>query len=368
MSTSDSNCTVEGLRQRQGQLVEVLQARGLDGALIIDSRHVFYLTGYRCRALFAPIAYLDCRGRCVLIIPAPAAATDVVVSDELIEYPAARHSTLVDDQLGCSLAALARQVSLGGSIGCDSTVLRIDGRCQQFADLLPDLLRMRRCKRADEIELICRAVAGAEAGYAFAKATLAETVDEVELLAGMQAAAIREVGEQIGEFGNDFQIGELGGFRPRRRFPKNGEIATLDISVEAARYHCDLCRSFVVGRRPSDDQQRALDRILEVHAVIRSRLEPGVSCRSLFAEADKLLEGYSGWTFGHHLGHGVGLNPHEAPRLNPHWDDQLEIGDVIAVEPGLYHPSLRVGVRIEEMYWLAEDGLRQLSSFPAALA
>lgn len=358
--------TAQGLRKRQGRLAIALRSRGLAGALLVDPRHVFYFTGYRCRNSFAPIAHLDADGVCRLAVPA--ATTHTIAVDEIIEYAASRYATLEDDQMRCSLAALAERTAFDRPMGCDATALRINERYQPFVDLLPEILPLRRHKSLDEITLIRRAIAGAEAAYEYAKAALSEKLTEVELVAGMQAAAIREVGEQIGEFGNDFQIGELGGFWPRRRFPKNGEIATLDVSVEAARYHCDLCRSFVVGRRPSDDQQRALDRILEVHAVIRRRIEPGVSCRSLFAEADKLLEGYSGWTFGHHLGHGVGLNPHEAPRLNPHWDDQLEIGDVIAVEPGLYHPSLRVGVRIEEMYWLAEDGLRQLSSFPAALA
>ena len=55
-------------------------------------------------------------------------------------------------------------------------------------------------------------------------------------------------------------------------------------------------------------------------------------------------------------------------RLNPEWDDTLDTGDVFTVEPGLYGPELRAGLRIEEMYYLTESGLQKLTTFPTDLA
>ena len=68
-----------------------------------------------------------------------------------------------------------------------------------------------------------------------------------------------------------------------------------------------------------------------------------------------------------HLGHGIGLFVHEGPHLNPNWDDVLEEGDVIAVEPALYAPELACGMRIENDYLVTPAGLELLSPFTLEL-
>ncbi len=68
-------------------------------------------------------------------------------------------------------------------------------------------------------------------------------------------------------------------------------------------------------------------------------MKPGVSCRAVFEEVDTHMRRAPLGEFGHHLGHGIGLFPHEAPHLNPHWNDVFEVGDVFTAEPGLYAPS-----------------------------
>ena len=92
-----------------------------------------------------------------------------------------------------------------------------------------------------------------------------------------------------------------------------------------------------------------------------------VVAERLYEEVKQRLDDPNGWRFPHHLGHGIGLGTHEAPRLNPHWDDFFEAGDVFTVEPGLYHEELRAGVRIEQNYCFAPDGLCRLSSYPTSL-
>ena len=92
-----------------------------------------------------------------------------------------------------------------------------------------------------------------------------------------------------------------------------------------------------------------------------------MSCREIYQEVFDWLRTAPVGTWSSHLGHGIGLFPHETPHLNPSWDDRLENGDVIAVEPALYAPSLKCGMRIENDYLVTETGLELLSPFPLGL-
>jgi Xaa-Pro aminopeptidase len=74
-----------------------------------------------------------------------------------------------------------------------------------------------------------------------------------------------------------------------------------------------------------------------------------------------------GERFGHGLGHGVGLEVHEGPRLSQRSDDTLAPNEVVTVEPGVYLPG-KLGVRIEDLVVVTDDGYRNLSGLPKELA
>src|SRR5262249_5703737 len=96
-------------------------------------------------------------------------------------------------------------------------------------------------------------------------------------------------------------------------------------------------------------------------------VRPGKSCRELFDEAYEYLNQAKPWVFDHHLGHGIGLVPHEVPHLNPNWDDTVQEGGTLAVEPGVDGPGLRAGVRPENNYRVAANGVELLTPFPFEL-
>ncbi len=365
---NDIGLTLAGCRERQARLRRQIESLGVEAALIVDPRHVYYFSGYFVRRIFSPVLLIERDGPTVLSIPLPPDYD--VAADETVLYASNHLGTLVDDQLGASVEALSRRLSGQERIGLDIPLKLIagvdsDATRSTVVDLAPTMLTLRRSKDADEVAFLKRIIEATEAAYAFAVNELSAGRTEVELFAGMQQAAVLHLGEGIGDFGNDFQIGAVGSL-PRRRAAREGEAAILDVTVECRGYRSDMCRTLIVGSA-SSAQREAHAKILEVLADVESAAEPGASCRRLYESAKSLLEGFRGWSFPHHLGHGIGMGQHEAPRLNPHWDDTLQVGDVFTVEPGLYSPELRAGVRVEQVYHLSPQGLEVLTAFPTGL-
>ncbi len=350
---------------RQQRLRDALCYLNLDLALLAAPGHVHYLTAYWHRTILKRVVLVQRDGPTVLLVPlAPTAAP---AADEIIEFESNKYATLVDDQLSVALGMIAARLAKHIRIGTDNGIRPGILEGKQLVDLEPTMLALRRHKDSDEVNLLRQATHASEAAYGWLRENLCEGIDEVELFAGIQAACCRYAGEILGECGNDFQVNSPSG-NPRRRPAGKGEIGVFDLSTVLRGYSSDMCRSFVVDGEPSSVQHDAHQRIMEVFDFVETSARAGASCKELFHSAQQRLDGYRGWQFQHHLGHGIGLFAHEAPRLNPYYDDRLEVGDVFTVEPGLYSPELRAGLRIEQIYHVTETGLQRLTNFPTDLA
>jgi Xaa-Pro dipeptidase len=108
--------------------------------------------------------------------------------------------------------------------------------------------------------------------------------------------------------------------------------------------------------------------VTEALMIVERMARPGVKCRHIFEAVNEHYRDRTGAGLPHHLGHGVGLQPHEYPHLNPMWDDTLQEGEVFTAEPGLYGPELGGGMRIENQYLVTPDGVENLTPFPMELA
>jgi len=117
-------------------------------------------------------------------------------------------------------------------------------------------------------------------------------------------------------------------------------------------------RSF--GELP-DELGRAYAVCLEAQLAGLEAMGPGVSGRDVDLAAREVIAA-AGWgeEFGHGLGHGIGLEVHEAPTARPESTDTLEAGNVLSCEPGIYLADL-AGVRIEDMVLIADDGRERLT-------
>jgi len=359
-------------RERQRRVLDEMQASQLDGVLVTSPAHVQWLTGVRFAWLFEPAAVLYASGECVLIAPHDVAVPHA--ADRLLVYVAKRHSTVGLDQREQAAMVLAREVAGGPPrrwgvefSTCPPHMLHALGaQASGAADIDQLLWRLRRRKLADELALLRRAIAATGAMYAHARELIRPGVNELDVFNALQAVAVRSLGEPLTGTGNDYACAARGG-PPRDRAAQAGELYILDLGPAYRGYFADTCRTLAVDGRPTEVQLAAWERVVQVFALIERSVRPGVRCREVFSAVQELLDEYLPGSFNHHLGHGIGLFPHEAPHLNPHWEETFEEGDVFTVEPGLYATELRVGMRLENDYLVTADGVELLSNFPLEL-
>ncbi|MEX1232066.1 MAG: Xaa-Pro peptidase family protein [Planctomycetaceae bacterium] len=365
------NLDAPSCRERQKRLTNWMQQQGVDYAWLSTADNVQYFTGFRSHRLLSTGVLLKSNGYCTLIAPNEAPAD--VAADETIPFVAQHHATLRQDQMSAIADKLARFVDeaspssrWGIEFGtCPAEfVRRIGGNAAgKLVDVEPVLRTLRRRKDADELAMIRRAIACSEAMYRRARDIIRPGVTEIDVYNQLQAAAVEVAGEPLTAFGNDFQCGTPGG-PPRPRAAEAGELYILDLGPAYRGYYADSCRTFAVGESLSAEQYQAWQQLVNVLAMVEETVKPGIGCKALFLKAQQMLDDYRPGAFCHHLGHGVGLYPHETPHLNSAWDDRFEEGDIFTAEPGLYGPALRGGIRLEHMYRVTNTGIERLIHSP----
>jgi len=148
---------------------------------------------------------------------------------------------------------------------------------------------------------------------------------------------------------------------PGTRRLQMGDMITMDFGAKVAGYCSDMTRTVALGE-PSAEMRRVYSTVLRAQTMCEAALAAGKNC----FEIDKLArdyidsQGYAG-RFGHGLGHCVGIDIHEDPRLSPSCHDTLKAGMVITVEPGVYLPGVG-GVRIENTCLVRDNGSEALTT------
>lgn len=360
---------VAACRARQARLLKVMADKQVDLAIISQIEHIQYFVGPRFGWVMQPVAAIEASGRVTLVAPNQAPA--VAAADEVLTYEAQWHSTLRNDQRAASSQVLLKAYSgkpAPKRVGVEFStftqhLLKLGG---QLVDLEPEIYRLRRKKDADELARLRQAIAATGKMYQRAREIIRPGVTEIDVFNELQAVAVREYGEMLTGTGNDYACGEKGGPPRANRAAQAGELYILDLGPAFRGYFADNCRAIAVTE-PSKEQLAAWQALQEVFAHIHATAKPGKSCKELFHEVQAMLDRAPYGKFDHHLGHGIGLFPHEAPHLNPHWDDVFEVGDVFTCEPGLYAPELKAGMRLENDYLVTESGIENLSDFPMQL-
>jgi Xaa-Pro aminopeptidase len=147
---------------------------------------------------------------------------------------------------------------------------------------------------------------------------------------------------------------------------ESGQTVVVDAAARLGGYCSDCTRTFSTGELPAE-LARSYEVCRRAQEAALDAAVAGASGRAVDAVAREAISAEGlGELFGHGLGHGVGLEVHELPRLRPESDDVLAVGNVCTIEPGIYHPGLG-GIRIEDLVVVHEDGPEALTTFTKEL-
>lgn len=222
---------------------------------------------------------------------------------------------------------------------------------------------IRMEKDEQEIQLIKKAAAIADNAFNYIITQIKPGVTE-KFLAWELEKFMRENGAEKLAFDTIIASGERGalphGLASERKIQR-GDLVTLDFGAVFNGYNSDLTRTVAVGVI-CKEQKEVYELVLESQKKAIDELTPGSKGKEIDAVARRIIagKGYSQY-FGHGLGHGVGLEVHEQPRLNKISEVILKPGMVVTIEPGVYIPN-RFGLRIEDMAVLTEEGCEILTA------
>jgi Xaa-Pro dipeptidase len=228
---------------------------------------------------------------------------------------------------------------------------------------------LRKVKDENEIELMCKAAELTSQGMRVAYETVASGVREYEVAAEIEYA-MRKQGSSGTAFETIVASGSCSAFPHggcSEREIRKGDLVVVDVGATYKFYRSDMTRTLVAGK-PSEKQKKLCQIVKTAHEKAFEAVRANAKAKDVDAIARKIIEdaGY-GECFVHSLGHGVGLEVHEAPNLSPNSKDTLAVSNVVTVEPGIYLVGYG-GVRIEDTVLVQRNGAEKLTKGAYALA
>lgn len=233
-----------------------------------------------------------------------------------------------------------------------------------------NLGKLRAVKQKEELEKIKRASELGDGAFKYILSRAKLGVSEKELS--------RELEKYIKEKGGEFSFPAIVAFGKNSSVPhhqtgntklKDGDLVLIDMGAKVEGYSSDMTRVIFLGK-PTQKQKEIYNVVLEAQQkaveFLNSKIQAGKKVTG--GEVDKIARDYiikkRYSSIPHSLGHGIGLEVHEQPYLSPKSEEALKEGMVFSIEPGIYIEGFG-GVRIEDLYVITKDGLKQLTNAPS---
>jgi Xaa-Pro aminopeptidase len=348
------------MRGRGDRLEAALAERGLDRMLVTDLVNVRYLTGFT-----------GTNGAVVCGPGIRVFLTDFRYTERAAaEVPDWETVTVTGDWLAGIADRLAGKVGFEDDHMSVRSLTKLEEKLPEGVEAVAAggaVEALRRVKDAQELEAIAEA-------SKLADAALAATVEEgfvgktERAVADAFEAHVRAGGGTL-SFDTIVASGPNGAqphAEPGPKVIERGELVVFDMGAKLDGYCSDGTRTYATGD-PGEEGKRVYETVLAAQQASLEAIRPGEKGEDVDAAARKVIdEAGHREHFGHGLGHGVGLDIHEGPRLSLRSDDVLAANEVVTVEPGIYLPG-DLGVRIEDLVVITDSGLRNLSALPKAL-
>lgn len=369
------------ITQRRAALAQAAKANGVDAFLVTTPVNVTYLTGFTGDdSFFAAVP-----------------KHDIIVSDTRYEgqigEECADLEAVIRSHNKTTLEAAAEVLTKSGakSVGVEGNRITL-GELETLKGLAPKVTfvpvegaveKGRAVKDASEVKKIEDAIRIAERGFRMFVATLREADTEKDMVDAIDGY-VRRAGARGTAFPPIVAVGERGALPhapPTARQLGEGSKLLVDWGADLL-YKSDITRTLKSPFGTAPSRRNKMERVgypfetlykvvLDAQNAALAAIRPGVKAKDVDAAARKVFAtaSFKGLDikladyFTHGLGHGIGLEIHEAPRVRANSEDVLEAGMVITVEPGLYLPGWG-GIRIEDDVLVTHDGCRVLSSLP----
>jgi Xaa-Pro aminopeptidase len=357
--------TVAVTTDRADRVAEALHAREADLVLVTDLYNVRWLTGFT-GSNAAALVGRDGTRRFV---------TDFRYLTQSAEQldPAWGREISVDLLAGAVKALPAGDLRLGFDDASMSVRdhAKVAGMLRPGIELVPAagvVEELRAIKDDDELEVIRASARLADDALTevLGRGLVGRTEREVALDLEF---TMRRMGAEAASFPPIVAAGDHGALphaEPRDVAIPAGTLCVIDWGAKLDGYASDCTRTYATG--DLDPRDRAVyDIVLHAQEEALAAVRPGPTGREIDAVARSIIDAAGhGEHFGHGLGHGVGLDVHEGPRLSKQGETALAAGMVVTVEPGVYVPGA-VGVRIEDLVVVTDDGAEVVSSLPKEL-
>src|SRR3984885_7662061 len=332
---------------------------GLDAMLVTDLNNVRYLSGFS-GSNGALLVFADDRGAVL--------ATDGRYRTQAAEQ-APDLEIAIERAVGRHLAGQAADAGVS-RLGFESNVVTVDGLDAltnevsersgktQLVRAAGTVEALREIKDAGEVALLRLACEAADAALEdlVARGGLRPGRTEREVSRELEALMLDHGADAI-SFETIVAAGPNSAIphhRPTDAVLADGDFVKIDFGALVAGYHSDMTRTFVLGKA-ADWQLEIYQLVSAAQRAGRVALQAGAALADVDAAArEVIVDAGHGAHFGHGLGHGVGLQIHEAPGINATAAGTLRAGSVVTVEPGVYLPD-RGGVRIEDTLVVADE-------------
>lgn len=346
---------------RRHKLLQLIENLGVDALLVSGETNVSWLTGFTGDSTWLVLGPEVCA-----LVSDGRYATQLSEECPELEVSIRKPEVKLTDAVAkvvkaAGLSTLAFESHLLTFAAVEQIRSAVTG--VELCPAVGQVEELRAIKDVEEIAEIRAAVEVAIRGFHAVRTVLTPEMTELNI-----AHELEQTMRRFGAEGTSFETivaaddrAALAHYRPSRMPIDDCSMLLVDWGANTAgRYKSDLTRVLIFGK-PTKKLVKVFETVREAQQRAIAAIRPGVTCGEIDTVARNHIKDHGyGRRFSHSLGHGIGLEIHEAPRLAPNSQTVLSPGMVVTVEPGVYLPDWG-GVRIEDDVLVTRDGAEVLS-------